>query len=206
MMQQLTPVIKNIIIINVLVYLCVYVLPMGEWLPDLKLYFGLDDQFRPYQIITHMFMHSGDGPRHLLFNMLSLYFLGVYVERYIGNRDFFILYILSGLGAVIAHQAIDFIEYSSTGIADFYPVLGASGAVFGVIISFVVLFPNIKLMLLFIPYPIKAKYLGIAFIALDVFLGFGGFRTGIAHFAHLGGALTGALLTYLWLKPKYSRP
>ena len=205
MMQQLTPVVKNLIIVNALVFVCATFLPMGQMIPDLKLYFPLDTlDFRPYQLVTHMFMHGDIG--HLFFNMLSLFFLGAYVERFAGNKDFLILYLLSGFGAMLAHLAIQFMTYKSTGQTDFIPVVGASGAVYGILIAFAVLFPNVKMMLLFIPFPIKARYLALGLIAYDLISGVGGFQTGIAHFAHLGGALTGAALTFFWLIPKYRRP
>ena len=205
MMQQLTPVVKNLIIINAVVFVCAAILPMSSMIPNLELYFPLDKpDFKPYQMVTHMFMHASPG--HLIFNMLSLFFLGAYVERFAGHKDFLALYLLSGFGAMLAHLAIQFMEYQSTGQTNFTPVVGASGAVYGVLISFAVLFPNVKMMLLFIPFPIKARYLALGLIAYDLISGVGGFQTGIAHFAHLGGALTGALITFLWLKPKYRRP
>jgi len=207
MMPTLTPVVKNLIIINVLVFVCMYFLPMGKLLPHFELYFFLDKpDFHPYQLVTHMFAHSGPNLSHVLFNMLSLFFLGPYVERYVGNKDFLILYLASGFGAMLAHVAIWYFEYLSTGQTNFIPVIGASGAVYGILISFAVLFPNVKMMLMFIPVPIKARYLAIGLIAYDLISGVGGFDTGIAHFAHLGGAVTGALLTFFWLKQKYRRP
>jgi len=203
-MQKISPVVKNIIIINAIVFACAALLPMKDLVPDLKLYFFLDKaDFSPYQLITHMFMHGDIG--HLFFNMLSLFFLGVYVEKYVGHKDFLSLYLISGFGAMLAHVAIQYMEYNATGHTNFVPVVGASGAVYGVLISFAVLFPNIKMMLLFFPVPIKARYLAIALIAYDLISGLSGAQTGIAHFAHLGGALTGALLTFFWLKPKYRR-
>ena len=205
MMQQLTPVVKNLIIINVIIFACAALLPMASMIPRLELFFPLDKpDFKPYQLVTHMFMHGSPG--HLIFNMLSLFFLGAYVERYAGHKDFLALYLLSGFGAMFAHLAIQFMTYQSTGQTDFIPVVGASGAVYGVLISFAVLFPNVKMMLLFFPFPIKARYLALGLIAYDLFAGVGGFNTGIAHFAHLGGALTGAILTFFWLKKKYRRP
>jgi len=197
--NQITPIVKNLIIINVLVHLCLYYLPSNQYLPDFKLYFILDSEFKPYQLVTHMFSHA-PGFRHILFNMLSLFFLGSYVEKFMGPKRFLILYFVSGLGAILAHSGIDYVEYLQTGDPNFIPMLGASGAVYGVMIAFAVLFPHQKLMLLFPPIPIKARYLAIGLIAYDLFRGLGSSSTGVAHFAHLGGAVAGALITYWWYK------
>ena len=107
---------------------------------------------------------------------------------------------MSGVGAFLAHIGIQYFQYSSTGIVDFPPAVGASGAIMGAVISFTVLFPNVKLFLLFPPIPIKAKYLGIGYVLIDLFSGIGGFQPGVANFAHLGGAVVGFLLTYFWIK------
>lgn len=204
-MTQLTPIVKNLIIINVLVFACVYLMPMGVLIPDLKLYFPLDKMdFQPYQLVTHMFMHA-DG-EHILFNMLCLFFLGGILEKYIGSKDFLAVYLLSGIGSMLAHIGIQFAEYYSSGYTNFVPALGASGAVYGVLVSFAILFPDLKLGLLFLPIRFKAKYMAMALIAYDFISGVGGFETGTAHFAHLGGGLTGAIITFFWLKQKYRRP
>lgn len=200
MRQKITDVVKFLIIINVIVHLCRYYLPSGSFLPDLKLYFMLDKQhFQPYQLVTHMFSHA-PGLAHLGFNMLSLFFLGPIVERLMGPKRFLTLYLLCGLGAIMAHEGINFISYLQTEQTSFTPILGASGAVYGVLVAFAVLFPNQKLMLLFPPIPIKAKYLAMGLIAFDVFQGVRGADSGIAHFAHIGGAVAGALLTWMWYK------
>lgn len=204
-MPTITPVVKNLLIINVLFFVCVYLLPMGEWLPDFKLYFPVLDRFQPYQLVTHMFMHASIG--HIGFNMLSLFFLGPYVERYAGPKKFFMLYMLCGFGAILTHLAIQYMRFSATGDPGFPPVLGASGAVYGILISFAVLFPDVKLMLLIPPIPVKARYLAIGLIVYGVFSGMrsSGYTGGVAHYAHLGGAVTGALLTFFWLKPSKFR-
>lgn len=190
MLQNLTPVVKNLLIINVIVYFAATTLP--QIIPDLAMYFPMMEQFKPYQIVTHFFMHG--SPRHLLFNMMGLFFLGPMVERTLGNKNFLILYLASAFGALIAHLGVDFYQYSSMGISRFPGVVGASGAIYGVVIAFATLFPNTKLMLLFPPIPIKAKYLGIGYIAYDLYQGVMGSNTGVAHFAHLGGAITGFFL------------
>ena len=198
--QRITDVVKYLIIINVLVHLCAYYLPSKEYLPDLALFFIMDDvNFQPYQLVTHMFAHA-PGLGHIGFNMLSLFFLGSYVERFMGPKRFLILYLLSGFGAVVAHMGIDYSFFLDTGQTFFTPIIGASGAVYGILISFAVLFPNEKLMLLFPPIPIKARYLAIGLIAYDVFQGVRGADSGVAHFAHIGGAIAGAIITWMWYK------
>lgn len=197
MRNKITDVVKTLIIINVLVHLCIYLLPSKEIVSALDLAFFhpyYKDYFKPFQIVTHMFTHGSE--QHIFFNMLSLFFLGPYVERLMGTKRFLTLYLVSGFVALAAHYAWQSYQLSiGSGVG---PVLGASGALYGVIISFVVLFPNEELQLIFPPIPIKAKYMGIGLIAIDVFMHMGGVQDGVAHLAHLGGACAGGLLTYLW--------
>jgi membrane associated rhomboid family serine protease len=197
-MNSITPIIKNLLIINVLIFVSVAMTPLGQYIPDLKVYFPGSEHFRPYQLVTHMFMHGSIS--HLAFNMLALFFLGPYVERYTGERNFFIFYFLCGFGAILAHIGIQYYQHFTMGIDVFPPALGASGAVMGVLIAFAVLYPNVKLMLLFPPIPIKAKYFALGYVLFDLFSGIGGFQPGVANFAHLGGAATGFILTFFWLK------
>ena len=187
MFPPLTPVVKQLLIINVLVFVGAnLLLPYGgEVLAMAPL--G-SQEFQPFQIITHMFMHANF--RHLLFNMLMLFFLGPMVEKGLGAKQFLILYLLSGMGALVAHYAI----FPFTG------VWGASGAVYGVLVAFAGLYPNVKLMLLFPPIPIKAKWLALGLIVIGLVSGLGGYQQGIAHFAHLGGALTAFILLIIWKK------
>lgn len=229
----MTDVIKHLIIINVLMYVASWAL-FGENRNILAMYFFASEHFQPYQIVTHMFMH-GDL-MHLLFNMLSLFFLGTYVETFLGPKRFLFFYLTCGIGAMLAHIGIDVYQYFAlkesvpsdifqqilnegkyiistgknytngdlatlNGILN-VPMLGASGAVYGVLIAFATLFPEVKLMLIFPPIPVRAKYLALGLIAFDLVLGVGGHSTGIAHFAHLGGALVGFLLIMYWKKTK----
>ena len=100
-MQSITPIIKNLIIINVLMFIMVQMSPLGQYLPDLKVYFPESEYFKPYQLVTHMFMHG--SITHIAFNMLALYFLGPYVERYTGAKNFFKLYFLLNLYLYYIH-------------------------------------------------------------------------------------------------------
>lgn len=143
-------------------------------------------------------MHA--STMHIFFNMFALYVFGPLVERYANPKRFLTLYLASGFGAVFLHQLIMFLQFSTNDISQFPPAVGASGAVMGVLVAFAVLYPNIKLMLLFPPIPVKAKYLAMAYVAIDLFSGISGYNTGVANWAHLGGALTGFLLTHFWIK------
>ena len=193
-MLRVTDVVKNLLIINVIVFFAVrYLLPI----PGIERFFILiypgvefmDDgfvyKFEPVQIITHMFMHADE--RHLLFNMLGLYFLGPWVESSLGPKRFLMMYLLSGFVASIAQMLI------SQGA-----IVGASGAVYGVLAAFATMFPNMKLMLLFPPIPVKAKYLALGLIALGLFSGFTGMQADIGHFAHVGGAICGFIMVHYW--------
>lgn len=197
-MPSLSEVVKHLIILNVLLFLLVNS-PVGASFKEiLALYFPADTRFAPYQLVSHMFMHANTG--HIFFNMFGLYIFGPYVERYINSKNFFILYFLSGLGALIAHLGVQFIQFNYMGVQGFPPVVGASGALMGVVLAFAVLFPNMKLMLLFPPIPVKAKWLALAYVCFDIYSGVTGAQANVANFAHLGGAATGFLLTYFWFK------
>ncbi len=194
----LTRIIKHLIIINVLFFVAVYFSPLSnlfgltnmEFAKTLSFHFPQFDNFKPLQIITHMFMHA--DLRHILYNMVGLYFLGTSVEHALGEKRFLTLYFVAGFVALIAHVVVGY----STG--SYHPVLGASGAVSGVVVAFATLFPDRKLMIIPIPVPVKAMYLVGAYIAYDLYSGFSGASTGVAHFAHLGGALAGFILAKMW--------
>ena len=187
-MNNLTEVVKQLIIINVIIFIGTS-LPM---LANLRNYFILfppsTSYFKPIQLVTHMFMHADMG--HLFFNMFALYFFGPMTERVWGAKKFLVFYLLCGAGAMGLHLLI----------GGGSPVLGASGAISGVVLAFAMLFPNAKVMLLIPPIPMKAKHMVLVFLGIDLFLGLSSYNTGIAHFAHLGGALFGFLLILFWRK------
>ena len=198
-MGNLTEAIKHLLIINILMYFGTVAF-MGDNRFLLAMYYPSSDFFKPYQIVSHMFMHADLG--HLAFNMLTLFFLGTWVERVWGMRRFLFFYLFAGLGAALTHLIFMYYEVNYLGATSAIniPVLGASGAVYGVLVAFAVLFPNHRLMLLFPPIPIKAKYLALGLIAIDLFSGLSNTGSNIAHFAHLGGALFGYLLIRYWYK------
>ncbi|HYG51772.1 MAG TPA: rhomboid family intramembrane serine protease [Flavobacteriales bacterium] len=171
--------------------------------------------FKPYQLVTHMFMHGSIA--HVFFNMFALASFGSLLERIWGPKRFLIFYFATGLGAILLHQLVMMYEvHHLTGAVQVYadgklpniervfeiygtPTVGASGAIYGIIIAFGMLFPNTELMLIFFPVPIKAKYLVPFMVLLELFLGVNNFQwDNIAHFAHLGGALFGFILIKIW--------
>lgn len=155
-------------------------------------------EFKPWQIITHMFAHAASGPSmffHILFNMFTLWMFGRILENVWGTKRFAIFYLISGLGAAALHLFVQYI----TGSGDV--AIGASGAVFGVLVAFAMTFPNTELYIMFIPVPIKAKWAILGLILLDLFGGlFQATGDNIAHYAHLGGAITGFILLKFWNK------
>jgi membrane associated rhomboid family serine protease len=231
----LPPVVKNIIMLNILMILAYYaaVSVFGVDLNGLLgLYFPKSDQFKPMQILTHMFMHGNFW--HIFFNMYALFIFGPILENVWGPKRFLIYYIVCGLGAALTHETVIFFQYNhlvqtmspdnlqivlEEGTKYFQqgklftqfdmqnlqlllntPTVGASGAIFGVLLAFGVLFPNTQLMLLIPPMPIKAKYLVIGYGALELFLAVTQPGSNIAHAAHLGGMLFGYILIKYWRK------
>ncbi len=192
MMNRLTDVVKHLLIINVIVFICFHIV-FSQFRAHTFLWFPGTENFRPYQIVSHMFMHG--SPQHIMFNMLSLFFLGPTVEQNLGSKRFLIFYLVCGFAAMLLHLALAY-----TGFINPNPVVGASGAIMGVFIAFGLMFPDVKLMLIFPPIPIKAKYLMGILVLFDLFSGVGGFNTGIAHFAHLGGVIGGFILITMWGK------
>ena len=260
-MSSIPPVVKNLLIINVLFFLGSGLIgKMFNIEPAhlLGLHFFESEYFGPWQYITHMFMHG--GLTHLFFNMFALFMFGRILEQVWGPKRFLLYYAVCGLGAAALHTFVMWLDYSSMqeaftafkntpdsgllarfisengipvkpfvyefidnwaenpdvtsyidqGIRIFrdsidylinIPTVGASGAVFGLLLAFGMLFPNTQLMLLFPPIPIRAKYFVVIYGVLEFFLGIrGGAGDNVAHFAHLGGMLFGFLLIKYWNK------
>ena len=204
-MMPITPIVKNLLIINVLVFIGVQFLPdqikyMMPFNPPGATLIAPGDiriTFQPYQIITHMFSHADIS--HIFFNMLSLFFLGPMVEMALGPKRFLGLYFISGFVALLTHFLIFNLPFLLGQSADVpNPILGASGAVYGVVIAFATLFPDRELMLLFPPIPIKAWVMALILIGIGLYSGLTGSGGNVAHFAHLGGALAGYLLASHW--------
>ena len=219
--QSIPPVIKNLIIVNALIFFAQYIFGNDEfsWINNL---FALHDvrsvYFRPHQIITHMFMHGSLA--HLFFNMLPLWMFGSLLENVWGAKRFLIFYTLCGLGAAFLHLGSLYIELTDrfsqlqqgidqVGVSDYYtrlyvevntPTVGASGAVFGCLAAFGYLFPN-SLIYMYFFIPVKAKWFVIFYAGLELWLGVqNSAGDNVAHWAHLGGALVGFLLVLYWNK------
>ncbi len=196
-MMPLTGIVKHLLIINVVVFIAVQLLP-PEWGNMLPFYSPATGLFQPFQIITYMFTHADIS--HILFNMLSLYFMGPMVEMTLGPKRFLALYMISGLTGLAAHFVVGYLPFylGWTFAAPEFAVLGASGAVFGVTIAFATLYPDRELMLLFPPIPIKAWVMALILIGIGLYSGLTGTGGNVAHFAHLGGALAGFILARHW--------
>ncbi|MBV5314913.1 MAG: rhomboid family intramembrane serine protease [Prolixibacteraceae bacterium] len=232
--NTIPPVVKNLIIINAIMLFITYVLGMRgvDLYKILGLHYFESPDFRPFQLVTHLFMHGDIW--HLVFNMFALWMFGRVLESVWGPKRFFIYYFVTGLGAAALHTLVNFIEFHylaskmlpetvqmvvSQGTEIFnqgknftdpqafklnnilnMPTVGASGAVFGILLGFGMLFPNTELMLLFPPIPIKAKYFVMGYGAIELFSGIANTGSNIAHFAHLGGMLFGFFMIRYWNK------
>lgn len=193
------PIVKNLIIINVLVFLAQNLLP-SEYLVTgrLALWPINSEFFASYQVATHMFTHGGFS--HILFNMFSLWMFGRVLENVWGPKRFLLFYLICGVGAAAVHLLVQHLTGSGA------PTVGASGAIMGIMAAFAYLFPNTELFIMFIPVPIKAKWAVLGYAAIDLFGGVANFSgDNIAHFAHLGGALTGFIIVLIWNKQNRGR-
>ena len=197
--RNITPVTRNIIIINVVVFLLANTI-FPQMYDYLVVYFPLAPQFKSWQIITHMFMHG--GIMHIAFNMLTLASFGPLLERFLGEKKYIMLYFLSGLGAFALNSLWIYYETITTGHFENVAMLGASGAIFGVVAAFTALYPNAEMMIMFIPFPIKAKILLPIVIIGSIYLGINNVG-GVAHFAHIGGAIVGYILIKIWGRNRY---
>jgi membrane associated rhomboid family serine protease len=208
-MFQVTPVVRNLLIANIAVYLLQSFLRI-----DLATIFGyhtfsLQEMglFNPIQIFTYMFLHS--GTRHIFSNMFGLVRFGPMLESFLGSKRFLILYIVSGVGACLLHGGISLYEISQISIdsAEYtimmsIPMVGASGAIFGMLGAFARLFPNTEMIIFPLPIPVKAKYLVSLYALFEIFSGVYNVMPGVAHFAHIGGLIFGVLLINYWNKKK----
>lgn len=209
--SQLTPITKNIIILNVIVYLASNFLMFPKLYELFSAFYFESPYFKVWQIVTHMFMHAplgeGIGITHILFNMFTLLSFGPIIERVLGPKKYVVLYFLSGIGAYALHCVWMYIQISQLSVDPemIYniPMMGASGAIAGIIAAFATLSPDSKIAIMFIPIGIKAKYLMAAALALSLYLGITGSAGGVAHFAHIGGAIVGFIYMYFWKKDKY---
>lgn len=206
--SSIPPVTKNIILINVMVWIMT-ALNRQFMIEHFALFYPSSPFFKLWQIFTHMFMHGGFW--HLFFNMYTLWMFGSVLERVWGTRKFLLFYFVTGLGAAALHTGVEWIEvqvYMSriTGgnaaeVAQFLPpTVGASGAIYGLLLGYAMLFPDSVMTLVFPPISLKAKWFVIIFAVIELFTGVFSIGGGIAHFAHLGGMLFGLILILYWKK------
>lgn len=265
MFQNMTPVVKQLLIINVIFYVMSNLMPHSyDWF---ALYYFESPKFKIWQLITHLFMHA-EVPNlmHIVFNMFALVSFGTALEHYWGGKKFLLFYISCGLGAALLHMGVtyytvhteiatitnhiftdsDISTVLKTNISDgnslylkpmidnnmelfnkikdplfdgqaflnsiskaYVPAVGASGAIYGLLVAFAFMFPLAELMMFLIPVPIKAKYFVPIIVAMDLFSGVTGFSIfsggNIAHFAHVGGAITGFLFMMAWKNNKFKQ-
>ncbi len=243
--MQITPVVRDLLIINVLFFI-------GTRFSDavssmLALYYPTSEYFRPFQLVTHFFMHA--NLMHIAFNMIGLYSIGMMLEMVWGGKRFLTYYFICAIGAAVVHLGMTYWEFSqlesmmssymadpSTEIATSFfkrtgyqlnaldpqtiqlqmidiikaradvPMVGASGALYGLLAAVWFMFPDTAFFIYFIPIPIKAKYLVPFVLVLDMFLGFSRFGgDNVAHFAHIGGAVVGLIVLMIWYKKSIVR-
>lgn len=244
-MNDITPVVKQLLIVNIVLFVA------AIFLPNLNDLFALSyfesSEFKIWQPLTHMFMHAAfPSLSHILFNMFALFSFGSTLEHFWGPKRFLIFYFACGFGAAFIHTAVNYyqfhhaldflvqnnynpkeiisilnsgnvdtnwekimspVDYNNMIEAFIGRAVGASGAIYGLIVAFAFMFPDAKLSMIFVPVPIPAKYFVPMLITFDLISGFNGagiFGYGnIAHFAHIGGAVTGAILMMLWRNKKF---
>lgn len=187
------PITVHLIVINVIFYLATR-LNQGYMYSTFALFYPTTPWFKPWQVVSYMFMHGGFW--HLFFNMYSLYIFGMAVERILGQKKYLILYFLAGLGAAAAQLGVQALDPAIQNV----PTVGASGCIYGIIVAFAMIFPEARLTLIFPPVTLSAKWMAIIFIGIELITGITGTQAGVAHFAHLGGALIGWLLIWWWFK------
>lgn len=211
-LSNVPPVTKNIIMINVLIFIAT-IINQGFMIEHFAMFYPSSPFFRPWQIITHMFMHGGFW--HIFLNMYTLLIFGMVLERRLGTKRFLIFYFVTGLGAALLHTGVEFLQATSliassnagsVEAAMAYhrmlgiPTLGASGAIYGVLLGYAMLFPDSVLTLLFPPISLSAKWFAIIFAGIELFTGIFVSGDGVAHFAHLGGMIFGFILITTWRK------
>ena len=207
---------KNLLIVNFLAFAATWVLELRgiDLTQLLGLHFFLASEFQIYQFFTYMFLHGGFT--HIFFNMFALWMFGSVIERVWGPKKFIFYYIVCGIGAGITQELVQYATYTIEGISAYqyvnaggvqmttdayinlWTTIGASGAVYGILLAFGMIFPNERLFIIPFPFPIKAKWLIVGYIAIELFSAMTGPGDGVAHMAHLGGMLFGFLLIRYW--------
>ena len=218
MFSNIPTVTKNLLIINVLTFIATWILgSMGISLERLGgLHFFMASDFHLYQFVTYQFLHGGFA--HLFFNMFALWMFGCVIENVWGPKKFIFYYILCGMGAGLCQEIVQYVQYSMEGLANYEYVnvsgvgqmamdsylnnwltIGASGAVYAILLAFGMTFPNERIFIFPLPVPIKAKWFVVIYAALELFMALRSMDD-VAHMAHLGGMLFGFLLITYWRK------
>lgn len=211
-MSNVPTAVKNIIIINVLIMIMTS-LNETFMVEKFALFYPTSPFFHWWQPFTHMFMHGGFW--HLFFNMYTLFIFGSVLERVWGPKKFLVFYFVTGIGAAAIHTGVEWMqmqtwitqaaEGSQSALVSIHqlkmtPTVGASGAIYGVLMGYAMLYPDSVLTLIFPPVSMKAKWFVLIFAGIELLTGVTGTGGGIAHFAHLGGLIFGFLLIYFWKK------
>ena len=198
-LENIPVVTRNLLYLNVIMFVATLI-NEDFMIGTFAMFYPESPYFHWWQPLTHMFMHGGFW--HILFNMYTLVMFGSVVERALGTKDYIVFYLITGLGAVALHTGVEWLEISYLGgnlaTAMVTPMVGASGAIYGVLVAFAMLYPSARLTLIFPPITLDAKWWVGIFVALELLLGITGSQVSIAHFAHLGGALFGFLLIRHW--------
>lgn len=232
--SNIPPVVKNLLIINIIVYLFMALIPSAGASIEryLALYYFTSPGFQVYQLFTYMFLHGSF--MHLFFNMFALFMFGRTIEMTMGSSRFLFYYISCGICAALVQMGVFAIyinniegmlppdicsrvidegwgilqqgrnyvdpDYARLNAFVNTPMVGASGAIYGVLLAFGFLYPKLPIYLMFIPIPIQSRWLIIGYFVLELFYGVSGSADGVAHFAHLGGMISGFLLLLYWKK------
>lgn len=203
---------KNLITINIIIFIATLI--NKEYMTEtFALFYPTSPFFHWWQPLTHMFMHGGFW--HIFFNMYTLYIFGNVLERIIGEKKFLIFYFVCGFGAAALHMGVQYLELQgameqaamgnsvamqTVAMVKYTPTVGASGAIYGVLLGYAMLFPDSKMTLLFPPVTLSAKWMVAIFAGIEFISGITGASVSVAHFAHLGGMLIGFLLILYWRK------
>ena len=219
-MNMMPPVTKNLLIINVLCFLGMYVgrLHNVDLNNLLGLHFFMADNFMPYQLLTYMFMHG--NLEHIFFNMFAVWMFGRIIEQVMGSKRFLFYYLACGIGAGLIQELVQWVHYINLDHADvarfgneliygdyviqhgmavsinMWNTVGASGAVYGILLAFGMIFPNEKMFIFPIPVPIKAKLFVVGYAVIELLMARS--NDGVAHYAHLGGMLVGLIILLMW--------
>lgn len=217
-MNSIPTMTKNLLIVNFLAFVATWVMEMRgvDLISLFGLHFFMAEDFRLYQFVTYLFLHGGFT--HIFFNMFALWMFGAVIERVWGPKKFLFYYISCGIGAGLVQEIAQYINYIAMDLSAYqyvaygdtqmltaeflnrWTTIGASGAVYSILLAFGMIFPNERLFIIPFPFPIKAKWLVVGYIAIELFYALSGPGDGVAHTAHLGGMLFGFIMIRYWQK------